>query len=54
MLLRGTMTPGRTGATAAMDATGVTVGVEEADRGGVVSEVHTLAGAVRLSIFDID
>ena len=44
MLLRKTMTPGRTGATAAMDATGVTMGVEEADGGGVVSEVRTLTG----------
>jgi len=43
-LLRETMTPGRTGATAAMDATGLTVSVGEADGGGVVSEVHTLAG----------
>ena len=41
MLLREMMTPGRTGA---MDATGLTVGLEEVDGGGVVSEVHTLAG----------
>lgn len=44
MLLRETMTPGRAGVKAAMDATGLMVGVEEADGGGVVSEVHTLAG----------